>query len=172
MAASRKGWHALSPGYRARLEKNGVTKAQYDAGKSIAKARGHSQTPEHGIREALRKPARFKKYIAKKAKKQKIIGGGPSGPSDLDLAFDLNEARDSAYTNIHTRLGSYHKYRDKNVRVNVYGGERGPQHEGELQFNTIDGMTFDEATWSATADTEQLRSHASSQIPFNPWFYH
>jgi hypothetical protein len=43
---ARKGWNALSPGYRSRLEKNGISKTAYEAGESIKGARGHSRTPE------------------------------------------------------------------------------------------------------------------------------
>src|SRR5271155_981650 len=121
MVRSRKGWQQLSPGYRNRLTKNGITKAQYDAGKSLAKARGHQATPEHGIREAIRKPQKYRKYINKRTK----TGGSPRSPEDI--AREINEILDAAYENIHRRLQDYHKYRDQNVRANVYGGLRGPQ---------------------------------------------
>lgn len=42
----RKGWDELSQKYRNRLERNGVSKASYENGSSIAKARGHASTPE------------------------------------------------------------------------------------------------------------------------------
>src|SRR3954470_14006488 len=43
---ARKGWSALSPGYRTRLEKAGISKRDYEKGQSIQAARGHAQTPE------------------------------------------------------------------------------------------------------------------------------
>jgi hypothetical protein len=43
---ARKGWDSLSPNYRARLEKNGISKRAYDRGESIQSARGHENTPE------------------------------------------------------------------------------------------------------------------------------
>ena len=43
---ARKGWDQLSPAYRARLEKGGVSKTAYERGESIQAARGHSRTPE------------------------------------------------------------------------------------------------------------------------------
>lgn len=46
MASRRKGWSELSPSYRARLERNGVTESQYTSGASIRSARGHAVTPE------------------------------------------------------------------------------------------------------------------------------
>lgn len=39
--ARRKGWDSLSPKYRKRLEKNGITREGYNAGEKIQKARGH-----------------------------------------------------------------------------------------------------------------------------------
>lgn len=42
----RKGWDQLSDKYRARLEKNGVSKRDYDSGGGLRSARGHSATPE------------------------------------------------------------------------------------------------------------------------------
>lgn len=38
---ARKGWDALSAGYRRRLERKGVTRESYDSGQSLNAARGH-----------------------------------------------------------------------------------------------------------------------------------
>jgi hypothetical protein len=160
MAAKRKGWQALSPGYRARLSRAGITEKAYGRGESIRAARGHKATPEHGIKEATRSPAtfrKFRKYVESNAQRE---------------AEALNSAKDKAYANIKKRLGSYDKYRDKNVKVNVYGGVRGPQIDGELEFTEVDGMGIEDAIWTASADTESLRSRASRQSILNPWFYH
>lgn len=43
---ARKGWDSLTSDYRKRLESNGISKKDYESGKSIAKARGHGHTPE------------------------------------------------------------------------------------------------------------------------------
>lgn len=51
--AKRQGWEALSPATRARYEKAGVSRAQYEAGASLAKAR--RVTPE---RESAQKRAK------------------------------------------------------------------------------------------------------------------
>lgn len=42
---ARKGWDSLSDKYRARLERNGVTRSGYESGTSLGKARGHIRTP-------------------------------------------------------------------------------------------------------------------------------
>jgi hypothetical protein len=44
---ARKGWDDLSPAYRDRLSKAGISESAYNQGESIQSARGHSQTPEH-----------------------------------------------------------------------------------------------------------------------------
>jgi hypothetical protein len=43
---ARKGWTQLSAGYRARLEKAGISQTDYERGESIRAARGHATTPE------------------------------------------------------------------------------------------------------------------------------
>lgn len=48
MPTERKGWDSLSSAYKKRLQSNGITKAEYSKGASIAGARGHAATPEHG----------------------------------------------------------------------------------------------------------------------------
>lgn len=79
---ARKGWNSLSPGYRARIEKAGLTKADYEAGQSLQKARGHANTPERPSRSS---PTKFPKYHAERqrltriiaAKKQQFFGISP-----------------------------------------------------------------------------------------------
>ena len=61
-----RNWNTLSPTYRNRLVKAGITKAQYQVGAPLSKARGHSQTPEHPS-EAHKKP-QYARYRARKAK--------------------------------------------------------------------------------------------------------
>jgi hypothetical protein len=155
--ARRKPWSELSDEYRNRLKKAGITKAKHERGVSIKSARGHRVTPEHGMQEALKKPARFRKYIQANPQQEAIL---------------LNDARDQAYANSRNRLGNYHSYNPGNVTANIYGGIRGPQHRNELEHTEVDGMTYDEAMWTARADTESLRSRASDQSHTNPWWYH
>lgn len=40
-------WGRLTPAYRARLERRGITQGRYTAGEPLAVARGHAVTPEH-----------------------------------------------------------------------------------------------------------------------------
>lgn len=59
--AERKPWASLSPAYRDRLARKGITPEMHAAGESIRAARGHAHTPEHP-REAEVKPNRFPEY--------------------------------------------------------------------------------------------------------------
>lgn len=152
--AGRRSWDSLSPAYRARLSRGGVTRSKYESGASLARARGHGATPEHP-RDARKNPERYREYNRKRQPKR----------SPEDVAYDLNTAKDAAYLNIVAKLGDYIKFREENVRARVYGGQT---RDGE----DAPGMTLAEARWTARADTEELRSRASNQFKRNPWFYH
>lgn len=72
---ARKGWESLSPGYRARLERNGVSKTAYGRGESIRAARGHAQTPEHPKEVTFKGGAtQFPHYKAERDRLTKRIG--------------------------------------------------------------------------------------------------
>jgi hypothetical protein len=159
MASKRKAWEALSPAYRKRLERYGITKSQYENGRPLSGARGHSATPEHGLKSAQKNPRKYKEYIKKR---QKPSGGGGNVE---DEAYELNAARDAAFLNMHARLYLYIKYRRDTVLANVYGGST-------PESGDVPGMDLEEAHWTANADAEQLRANASQQYTANPWFYH
>jgi len=160
MAKARRSWDSLSPAYRGRLSRYGITRHQYESGRPLSGARGHGATPEHGIKDAKRNPKKYGDYIRKRAVPEVQV------PRDVeDEAYELNAARDAAYINMHARLESYFKYNESTVRANVYGGRTG-------ESGNMDGMSLSEARWTANADTEELRSHAEPQYRGNPWFYH
>lgn len=81
---ARRDYDALSAGYRGRLERAGMTRAEYERGDSLKSARGHSQTPERPSR-ALNRPEAYPDYIARRfalerrviARKAEIFGTGP-----------------------------------------------------------------------------------------------
>jgi hypothetical protein len=60
---ARKGWNSLSPAYRARIEKAGLTQKDYEAGTSLSRARGHANTPEN---PRSYDPNKYKKYAAER----------------------------------------------------------------------------------------------------------
>lgn len=42
-----RNWDSLSSAYRARLQRSGISRSQYESGVSLSAARGHARTPEH-----------------------------------------------------------------------------------------------------------------------------
>jgi hypothetical protein len=157
MAASRrKGWDQLSPGYRARLEKAGVSKSAYDRGQSLARARGHLETPEHGRRQAEKNPVRYRKYLGKRE---------PRAKSPEDEAYELNKARDRAYAREVEMLRDLLRFNEYTVFVRVYGGidAEGREHTGQ---------TLSEAKWTSNASRDAIRGRASLQDEYNVWWYH
>lgn len=172
----RKLWSQLRKSTQTRklrhYAKQGLTPRQvasrYNKGTlgSQAAARGHKSTPEHGLKQALRKSrvtSKYDKYIERKTE-PKIPEGLNDYEKAIERATNLNTIRDLAYASMH-RLHDYVYYNDQTVRANVYGGvtsESGP----------VPGMSVAEATWTASADVEDIRSQASEQFRGNPWFYH
>lgn len=79
---ARKGWEQLSPGYRQRLERAGISRRDYEGNQSIQKARGHERTPE---RPSSHKATQFPQYENKRqqivrdlvAKKQRFFADSP-----------------------------------------------------------------------------------------------
>lgn len=81
--ASRKSWDDLSPKYRARLERGGITRSTFATADKSA-ARGHKATPEHP-QEAILKPHKYERYVQDRsdemrqviARKERIWGHRP-----------------------------------------------------------------------------------------------
>jgi hypothetical protein len=156
----RKGWASLSQGYRDRLARNGITKERYERGHKLDIARGHAETPEHGLKQARKNPVKYRKYL----RKHEPTARGKARSAEGE-ARTLNAAMDAAFYNIERRLSSYLKYRHETVLANVYGGRTS-------QSGDVPGMSLAEAQWTSQADTEELRSRARSQYQGNPWWYH
>lgn len=84
---ARKSWDSLTPTYRHRLERGGVTRSQYESGASLKAARGHRATPEHGakvIHISKRPRVREQWTIGKPGPR----GGGRPRPGDVRKAMD------------------------------------------------------------------------------------
>lgn len=112
---ARKGWASLSPAYRTRLEKAGLSQSDYESGASISKARGHEKTPE---RPHSFDAARFPEYSSERdrliqdleAKKERMFGDRPrwsakrsaryireKPPSMRQLRWAVDEAEESDF---------------------------------------------------------------------------
>ena len=80
---ARKPWDQLTPTYRRRLERGGITRQNYETADRKA-ARGHATTPEHP-RDAERHPGQYRDYITSRtsderqviARKERIWGTSP-----------------------------------------------------------------------------------------------
>lgn len=58
--ARRKGWDSLSDSYRKRLTRSGITKAEYESGVDLSRARGHgSREKERFFEQTARFARRF-----------------------------------------------------------------------------------------------------------------
>ena len=79
---ARKGWTTLSAQYRQRLEKAGISRSDYEQGRSLSKARGHERTPEHPAQVNPQKHATYlqdRQNLIRRleAKKQRMFGSSP-----------------------------------------------------------------------------------------------
>lgn len=161
MARKRRAWADLSPNYRKRLERGGITKRDYDRGRNLSAARGHFATPEHGIKSAEKHPEKYGEYIRKRA----VGGGGKPPQSPEEEAHELNEWKDRAFEHMRAELNMLPRYYEPTVEANVYGGRT--RESGEVK-----GMNLAECKWTAAATQEELRAHAYPQYRGNPWWYH
>lgn len=62
---ARRAWESLSPSYRARLERGGITPESYSQGVPLKGARGHAATPERPER-AFRHPDLYPQYLRRR----------------------------------------------------------------------------------------------------------
>ncbi|MDP9026845.1 MAG: hypothetical protein M3N46_04720 [Actinomycetota bacterium] len=70
--SDRRRWADLTPTYRRRLERAGVTPESYAAGASLQTARGHKATPERPER-AVRDVDRFAEYLRLRTRPMRVI---------------------------------------------------------------------------------------------------
>jgi hypothetical protein len=68
---SVRRWEALSPAYRGRLERAGISQQLYESGESLQRARGHLGTPERPAR-AERNARAYPKYIRARVKPMRV----------------------------------------------------------------------------------------------------
>lgn len=66
MAARRKSWDELSPQYRARLERQGITRERHSEGVSLHSARGHTS------KEREYTDARYRRAVRDFAERQAL----------------------------------------------------------------------------------------------------
>jgi hypothetical protein len=64
--AQRREWDALSSAYRGRLSRSGITRAEYESGVSLSRARGHGKTPERPLSHGAKVPPKYQRYYNKR----------------------------------------------------------------------------------------------------------
>lgn len=64
--AKRKPWEELSPGYRARLERKGITREEHSRGTALHVARGHTS------REREQTDRRYQQLVREFARRQSL----------------------------------------------------------------------------------------------------
>lgn len=103
---AKGNWDALSSGYRTRLERNGISRSDYESGTtSLSAARGHKATPERPERAETDK----EKYRDYRNRQDRLIK-------------EIIRRKDAMFSNKKT----FNKQRsDKAVRFNGDGGRRG-----------------------------------------------
>jgi hypothetical protein len=77
--ANRREWSSLTPAYRRRLERAGITPEQFAEGVSRKAARGHAMTPERPQR-AFRNPDKFSEYLRRRVQRGKEVPEGMLPP--------------------------------------------------------------------------------------------
>jgi hypothetical protein len=103
---ARSSWESLSPAYRGRLERGGITRQDYLSGDPLSGARGHGKTPERPER-AEKNPEKYRNYLADRGRLEKAV-----------------QAKKLGY------FGEVHKFKadrsKKNVEKNPVTGKRVP----------------------------------------------
>lgn len=161
--ARQRSWESLSPAYRERLSRNGISKAAYETGSPVTAARGHAKTPERPER-AAKNPQRYPEYIQKKTAK---APPKPRKPSAARQAQDLENARNRAFRHFIRVAGrtGYAWVNIDTIEANVFGGFT-------AESGAVPGMTLEEARFTATMSDDDLQTLAAPQYRANPWFYH
>lgn len=153
MGKPRTGWDGRSPAYRRRLERNGISQAQWEAGISLSKARGHSKTPEHP-KDIVRssRPERFKEYVEQRHN----ISGGLLERQQWARAFVANFDR---------QMGSSLKY--NRIRLRERTQITDPENSNYIRT--------DELIKGAKANKSEIEAMASQPHNghrANPFYYH
>jgi hypothetical protein len=137
MAGRRKGFHLLTPAYRGRLERNGITETSYNAGVSLKKARGKAPLPQNTRKG--RAEARATKTRAAKA-----------SSANEALAAQVQRVKKQLFS-------SSYKFRndrsEKNTKTNPKT-KKAPNPEYMQRFLNDPQGVFDSLTWDDNMDHE------------------
>lgn len=108
--AQRKGWDSLSPAYRARLKRNGITEKKYAGGANLAKARGKGSARKENARQTFYRQAHRAGFDAEEI--QEVID-----TIGIDEAMDILRFREQAMA----AKDPVERYLAKGAMRNLYG---------------------------------------------------
>jgi len=126
----RRSWDSLTPAYRRRLERSGITRAGYESGAPLTGARGHGTTPERPDRQDRR--AGYAAYRAQRSQPMRVIT--TSGVVMM-----------SGMTSADRSLVGRHLNAVRWYLTNGSAGSRLPDFDG----TTVTGYTFDDGKTSS-----------------------
>lgn len=98
------GWDALSPTYRTRLQRGGITRAGYLRGDSLKTARGKGKGPEHP-KDAIRNPRKYPSY-----RPQKNPAGLEPAKQGEKKSADRRELEKQFVQNVQRQMGDRIKW--------------------------------------------------------------
>jgi len=169
---SEAQWSKLSPAYRARLERGGLTRSDYLAGVPLSAARGHSQTPERPERVKWA-PERYAKYTAKKLGNIIIIpvtwtdnGARHFEVRKVEVGSRLDRVLASHYANA---VSNYLH----GGKVNQFGVAR-DERLSDYVGKSVTGYDLDTGVrrqWNFIANSDQIDALASSGGLSPDYFY-
>lgn len=141
-------WDSLSPAYRARLERGGITRSGYLRGDTLGAARGHKpgRTPEHP-KDAVKNPERYKGY-----KPRKEVRTTPQESAALT---------DAAVRSM-----------DRKLAPGLATGADVFNYSPERVRENVEKMSASQKIWTIGATEDELMQAARRQVAGNPWFYH
>ena len=130
---ARSSWESLSPAYRARLERGGITRQDYLSGVSLSGARGHAKTPERPER-AEKHPERYREYLGERQRLEREVQARKQGIFGESHKFRLNRS-------------------SKNVRKNPITGNRVPLSDLRMaaiaeEWQWLEWLDDDKERWA------------------------
>ena len=157
-ATRQQRWKNLTPAYKKRLIRAGITREKYIRGESRSAARGHAATPERPSR-ATRNPEKYSGYLSKQNRIDRIGARN----QEFRRQFDAGDIRQLNVRNVAIHLSSL----------------------PDDAFNRIMGMS--DAEWKEAASRGQLDANGQPRVPepapgvpwlvidgdyTNPFWYH
>lgn len=133
-------WGNLSPPYRARLERKGISQSQYESGASLKAARGHERTPE-SRKDYLRNPGKYPERYRELRPLSNSEVRTLQSRAYSRLNHLLNKPDADGFTDVNA-------FSSQHVRDNVHA------------------MTVSQLEFAISASPSQIREAASVQEPY------